>query len=306
MAAQQTSGRPQSIEITTVRVRPVLEHEPQRSEPKPRGSTDRELWSSQLSWLLGASDSALGQRGTMAAVTAAIERGGASGSSDFDHHTDAQLGGRWGRKPGEPPREGDVERRGRLAAQWGLVPHEHQRVLLAHYLVTNRQLWEITGFANAAANLEGKFGELTGAVSWLWCRRQADRRVKASAGERLTLQRVQATARLELQRIDDQLVVARLAARERPEDGEATARVCLLVALAAVVLDGLGRVTARASLLAQGGDQGADLQALVDGCAKWDAERLAKVRGNAEARVRAAHRAWHHAGVEIEARELEA
>jgi hypothetical protein len=303
MATAQTSGR-QAIEITTVRARPVLEHEPQRDTPRSRGSTDRELWSPQLSWLLAASASALGQRGTMAAVISAIERGGSSGSSAYDHFTDQQLGGRWGRKPGEAAREGDVERRGRLGQQWGQVPLEHQRVLLAHYLASSRQIAAATGYDNDAAVVEGKFGELTGVVTFLWCRRQADRRVRAQQGERVTLQRAGKAVRLELQRLEERLWMARLAARERPEDGEAVARVALLCIVAKVTADGLARLQASDAVLARESDQRADVARLVEGCAKGGKELVDKLRAGAERHVRAAHRAWYEAGVRQEEREL--
>jgi hypothetical protein len=300
MAASQTSG--QAIEITAARVPRLLEHEPQRSDtPKSRGSTDKELWSAQLSWLLGASASALGVRGTMAAVIAAVERGGASGSSDFDHHTDSQIGGRWGVKADRPEREGDVSRHRRLSRQWSLVPLEHQRVLLAHYLGTARQIGALCQSDVAGAVVEGKFGELTGAVAFLWCRRQAERRVRSQQGERVTRQRTAAVLRLELQRLEEALWIARLTAKERPDDGEGLARVAMLIVLGKVVAYGLARVQAADALLAQESDQRADMQRLVDACQKGEPLHL---RTGAEKAVRAGHRAWYEAGVEIEAREL--
>lgn len=87
---------------------------------------DPELWDANLDWLLNCSSSAMGQRGTTAAVIAAIERGGASGSCNLDELMLERIGyGQGGTNA--------VTRERRLRHRWAVLPTEHARVLAVHY-----------------------------------------------------------------------------------------------------------------------------------------------------------------------------
>jgi hypothetical protein len=85
------------------------------------------MWATDLEWLFRCAASALGQRGTMAAVIAAIERGGVSGSGDLDEamlNRIAYLGGR-----GASP----VDRERRLSKRWAQLELVQTRILTVHY-----------------------------------------------------------------------------------------------------------------------------------------------------------------------------
>lgn len=85
------------------------------------------MWATDLEWLFRCADSALGQRGTMAAVIAAIERGGVSGSGDLDEimlNRISYLGGRGA---------SSVDRERRLSKRWASLDLRHTKVLSVHY-----------------------------------------------------------------------------------------------------------------------------------------------------------------------------
>jgi hypothetical protein len=118
-----------------------------------RRTADPDLWCPQLEWLHRCADSALGQRGTLAAVVAAIERGGASGSGTFSH--DAMLR-TIGWRDDQPPiaRElGNVQRLRRLQARWRELPLIFARIAGVHYLPRNSRdrVEQLLGFCAGVA-----------------------------------------------------------------------------------------------------------------------------------------------------------
>lgn len=84
-------------------------------------------WNPDIDWLLQASESALGFRGTLASCQAQLELGGRpTGLPNTDLYGDQVLG--WGNHL-----EGSVERHRRAMAIWRRVPEPHQQILIAYY-----------------------------------------------------------------------------------------------------------------------------------------------------------------------------
>jgi len=272
-------------------------------EQSARGSTDRELWDADLAWFLCSAPAALGERGSLAAVIAAIERGGASSSSDHDHHTDAQLGGRWGRFRGS--REGEVERARRLGARWRLVPAAHRRILEAHYLGSSWRPRDDRG--EPVTTVGARLGELAAVATLIWSERAARRPASARKREReLDNRASELRAELEaLERRMDELEPALRQARQARRYGfrrrswawlrSAPARAAYAEARSAAralrseldaTLSELGEVTREPGLHAH-------VLALVRACKAGEPPGL---RVEAERAIRRAHRAWYAAG----------
>lgn len=255
-----------------------------------RGSTDRELWSPALAWYLCEAPAALGVRGTIAAVIAAVERGGASGSNGYDHHTDQQLA--------------HVERARRLEAQWRLVPERHQRVLIAYYQGESWRPRDDRG--ELITVIDSRFGLLGPVVAHLWCLRQQRSRETSGRKGREALEKRAAELRAAIAPLADRiglLEVERRAARRlrsfrrvarawfqqasvRSELEAGTARLRTLRS----ELDGVLTELAHAT---RPGETQTDVLALASACRQGEPQGL---RAQAEQAVRRAHKAWQEAG----------
>lgn len=271
---------------------------------------DRELYSSDIAFLLLSADAAMGQRGTLSAVVAAIERGGGAGSSQFDHSTDELLGGMWGRDAakGELPREGAVARTARCRKRWNALSRQHHETHAAHYLLTIK----------ASGSVRARFAELSGVVILQWCVAHAARR---AAGAKLVDARIAEELRIvraQLEPIEAEIASStrhlKVANRwafpptnppTRPFEGLAfqiRASLWFLLQIARPLRSRLDALLAQAANVAAHGSIEHDLKALDGACKDGEPKDL---RAPAEAAVRAAHRAWYRAGVKIEESRLE-
>lgn len=88
--------------------------------PKPRRRKRDPLWDDEVEWLLRVAPRTLGERGTLSAVVASLQLGGAAGGvPNTDPYTDDQLR--------------DVRRARRLLLRWHRLDGDSQGVLVAHY-----------------------------------------------------------------------------------------------------------------------------------------------------------------------------
>lgn len=245
-----------------------------------RGSTDRELWSPALAWYLLEAPAALGQRGTIAAVIAAAERGGASGSGSYDPHTDQQLV--------------EVRKARRLAAQWRLLSERHQRVLVAYYAGESWRPTDDRGEPLTA--LDARFGQLAPVVAHIWCARQQKARESSGGKARAVLEKRAKEIRGAIEPLTETAAALDILRRRRSVRAWSwlwfTRCECAAVRerLAAMreELAGIERKLAA-------GPQ-TDLMALVSACLRGEHETLRKVAREAEGAVRRAHKAWAEAG----------
>lgn len=134
-----------------------------RDDQPSRGSTDREMWSHDIAWLLNDSEAALGHRGTTGSVISVIEHGGGVGCSSSDPFHDAMIT-RLGR--GSP-----VRRARELGKRWHALQAKHRRTLLAHYV----------GFGRASSTVQGAVGLAAGVVVEQWLTASSTRRARAAA-----------------------------------------------------------------------------------------------------------------------------
>lgn len=127
----------------------------ERGESPPRLTTDRLLYNPDIEWLLCCSASANGERGTLAGVIGAIERGcSASGSSYQDPYTDEQIG---------LHKYGHIQRTRDLWGIWCLLSSPQQSVLGAYYSTAGMRATYLFGalgqFAGVALLLATETGE---------------------------------------------------------------------------------------------------------------------------------------------------
>lgn len=269
----------------------------------------RDLWNHELAWRLLQSASAMGER------AAGLEPSSRGGSLDFDHHTSAQLGGRWlseaeakaqesfgfGRRAaaGSSGREGEVARLRRIDARWNARPADERAVLLAHYLGTPRAPAEVR------ARFGGGRGGLAGVVVEQWLERARRNAVRAAERPIDGIRDDLALVLEDLEPLEVALaVVRRPLPRRRAEWGER-----LGAALVRALLDPIARPlrSRRDALLAQEATLLAPLSvdAALDELVKlaelepWRPEVLARqapLRAKARAAAVAAHRAWRGDG----------
>lgn len=258
-----------------------------------RVAADPGLWSTELDWLLNCAASALGDRGTLSAVIAAIERGGSRSSVSYDQHTDEQVA--WLR-----PREwGTVHRARRLQAVWHRLRLNHRAVLVAHYLNGGR----------CSSKVHARFGVLSGVAAALWCddiksRRHASFNTKVA---QLEAEREDLVAELGWKRIGRTALELQLArARDAlPPDGARIFRLASRLRFQAVMLRRLesrhGEVMRNIAEVAATASR-VDAMGLLDkACERGE---LPGLRRLAESMVREAHRAWNKAREAVEAEEL--
>lgn len=236
---------------------------------RQRGAVDRDLFCPRLDAYLGGAAAAHGLRGTLASVTASIERGGVGGG-------------------GEDPNIGMLMRVGYLRSGPGIAQHReserrfrllttrHQATALAHYLGTSR----------VHATLRANFGDLdgggvAGVVLYRWQLKQAKTRQRdAEAG----------FGRLALE-IDP--LSSQLGAIER-EMAESAFRRFELELTAKPLRAELARLLAQQAALAATGSTADDEQQLVDACrSKLTPDDRRKMVEAAEGEVRATHRDWY-------------
>lgn len=112
-----------------------------------------------VEWWVNRAASALGERGTMAAVINIAQQGsiGPSGVPNVDLYSDEQLG--WGETPDGERRHfvGEIEKARRLQKVWRRISPTTQDRLLVRY--TTRSDWP--------AGVEGWFGPLAGLALFL-------------------------------------------------------------------------------------------------------------------------------------------
>lgn len=147
------------------------------SDKRERGSVDRELYCKLLERLLLGSAAELGHHGNMGQVVAAIERGGAGGSTaNPDLAMLARIGWKQGVHDGYDRERAPVyrlEQLRELGVAWELLAPGQQETALAHYL----------GSPRAPETLRAHFGEFAGVVLHRWLRRKAKERARnAGAG----------------------------------------------------------------------------------------------------------------------------
>ncbi len=273
-------------------------------------SEDRELYSADIAFLLLSADSALGQRGTLSAVVAAIQRGGGASSAAYDHSTDEQLGGRWGCDPnkgGPASREGMVNRSKRCLAKWHALPARHRRTHMAHYL----------GTISASTKVVARFGNLAGVVVEHWCQAARAKHEAGAAIVRARLEDERRLVRAELDPLEARLRRASAEARRchrwafpPTEPRSRTDPAGAFRAWSATTLTErsarrlrtrLGALLAASADLAAQPSHELDLRALDAACERGD---TLDVAGTAERAIRAAHRAWHGRAEAFEAAEL--
>lgn len=305
---------------------------------RQRGAVDRDLFCPRLDAYLGGAAAAHGLRGTLASVTASIERGGVGGG-------------------GEDPNIGMLMRVGYLRSGPGIAQHReserrfrllttrHQATALAHYLGTSR----------VHATLRASFGDLdgggvAGVVLYRWQLKQAKTRQRdAEAGfgqlalrldplsselaaierEIADCQAVLTTATVlpeqgprperphvplvlarkvrqqelapywrELREWGAPLRRVRVAATQRRQDAET--RLFELSELAYPLRAKLARLLAQQAALAATGSTADDEQALVDICRnKLTQSAKDDFISLAQADVRATHRDWYASGKKV-------
>lgn len=243
------------------------------------------LLDTELEWFLRCGDSALGLRGTTASVVSMIERGGASGTSDFDALMLQRIG--WSVELGRPGHR-NIERARKLSQRWVKLAPEHQRVAVAHYLMTPR----------APGKVAARFGELAGVVVWLWNTkaRTARARRQAAAVEAIRAEREPLAEELaRLSRMVRQ-GAARLSDARRSRDAvkafREQSRLSLLWRVLRPLRSAVEELQAREATEAAFGAE-RDLEELVRACERGEPPGL---RVEAERAVVAAHRAWAKTG----------
>jgi hypothetical protein len=130
-------------------------------------TSDRELYSHEIEWLLSTMQSALGERGTMGGVISAIERGGGGdGATQYAglfSPADERMLNLVGYLDKQNP---SVRRANRLVPRWNALSAERQWVHVHHYFGTRR----------APGKVQGRFGKLAGVVVAQFCERAMLRR----------------------------------------------------------------------------------------------------------------------------------
>jgi hypothetical protein len=243
------------------------------------------LLDGELEWFLRCGESALGLRGTTASVVSMIERGGASGAPDFDAVMLQRIG--WSVELGRPGHR-NIERARKLSQRWVKLAPEHQRVAVAHYLMTPR----------APGKVAARFGELAGVVVWLWNTkaRTARARRQAAAVEAIRAEREPLAEELaRLSRMVRQ-GAARLSDARRSRDAARAfreqSRLWLLWRVLRPLRSAVEDLQAReATEAAFGHERG--LEELTRACERGEPPGL---REQAERAVVAAHRAWTRTG----------
>jgi hypothetical protein len=152
---------------------------------RQRGAVDRDLYCSRLDAYLGGAAAAHGLRGTLASVTASIERGGVGGGGeDPNFGMLRRIGWQEGRheeydplRRPSPILEGyrESERRFRLLGA------KHQAAHLAHYLLTSRCHPTLLA---TFGDLDG--GGVAGVVLDRWLTKKAKARARGADGKALT------------------------------------------------------------------------------------------------------------------------
>lgn len=262
-----------------------------------RVAADPGLWSTELDWFLNCAASALGDRGTLAAVISAIERGGGRNSASYDQHTDEQVA--WLR-----PRDwGTVQRARRLQTTWRRVPLRHRAVLLRHYLNGSR----------CSSKVHARFGVLSGVAAALWCEDLKARRVVAAESKLAQLEADRVDLLGELRRVEDArsaylagvTLVRGKRARHEPTDPVHAFRM-----LSSAWFHGRAARALRsrhAEVMRQVAERVASserqdaLSLLENACERGE---LPDLRRRADRMVREAHRVWDEARAAVEAEDL--
>lgn len=298
---------------------------------RQRGAVDRDLYCSRLDAYLGGSAAAHGFRGTLASVTASIERGGVGGGGEDPNLAMLRrLGWQEGRHEEFDPLRRPTYVLGPLReseARFRMLSVKHQGTHLAHYLGTSRCHPTLLA---TFGDLDG--GGVAGVVLERWLTKKAKERSRSSDGKhQAALEALRAElapiehAIAEAQAILDQPPLpepeapenatkaelralrapwhaARRAAQEARQDAE-WRRDELLVQVAPLraeqarlCAEDAASASAAASAATKTGVN--DEQALVALCQKLNEqgqegrERRDDMIRAAEADVRAAHRAW--------------
>lgn len=258
-----------------------------KEKPTARGSTDREMWSEDLAWLLTQSDSDLGMRSTTGSVISVIEHGGVTSSADSNAFHEAMVT-RIGK--GDP-----VGRSRRLSKRWHALPQANRRVLLAHYVG-----------AEMGRRFESKFGLLAAVVVQLWLRQMSDRRATTAqrhsnvAGDQLEIVYEELWAAEALappgtvESWDRRLVIANAKGgfRSRSAAGIAARARSTLMAVRTLKSQRDALLSAHAAA-PEAGDLERDLESLGYACTKGEPPGLRVAATDA---IRTAHRAWNASG----------
>lgn len=296
----------------------------QQSEPKgtrQRGAVDRDLFDARLDAYLGGAAAAHGLRGTLASVTASIERGGVGGGSEDPNLAMLRrIGWQEGKHDDFDPLRRPSQIIGPLREserRFQQLSAKHQATHLAHYLGTSR----------CHPTLRATFGDLdgggvAGVVLQRWLGKKARERARGADGKALAalealraqlapLERAIAEAEAILDRPADPepevpesatkaerralrapWLAARRAAQEARQDAEW--RRDELLEQAAPLRAEQARLCAQLAAIAAVGNAADDEQALVDLCRsdKLDPKTKEGLVDAALADVRAAHRAW--------------
>ncbi len=108
-----------------------------------------------LMWFLTCGGSAMGERGTLGGIVAALEHGGqAGGVPNTDLYSDQQVG--WGKSV-----YGDVEKHRWLSAAWLALSAVSQGVLLARYTAPRAQYRGDDGYGAKDRYVEGSDHSVT-------------------------------------------------------------------------------------------------------------------------------------------------
>lgn len=149
---------------------------------RQRGAVDRDLYCSRLDAYLGGSAAAHGFRGTLASVTASIERGGVGGGGEDPNLAMLRrIGWQEGRHEEFDPLRRPTRVLGPLReseARFRMLSSKHQGTHLAHYLGTSRCHPTLLA---TFGDLDG--GGVAGVVLERWLTKKAKERAKAGDGK---------------------------------------------------------------------------------------------------------------------------
>ena len=108
-----------------------------------------------LAWFLTCGGSAMGERGTLGGIVAALEHGGhAGGTPNTDLYSDQQVG--WGKFT-----YGDIERHRWLTEAWRAISEESQGTLLARYTAPRARFRGDEGYGARDRYVEGSDHSVT-------------------------------------------------------------------------------------------------------------------------------------------------
>ncbi len=288
MAAAQTSGKRSAVEVTTEGKSVRIIEDGKVRTLRSGSRRDPGLFNADIDYLLRCSSSQLGQRGTMAAVVSAIERGGATGGGEDPNLAMLRRVG-FAEDTGQRPRDNVIGRERQLSARWVTLPSHHQRTAVALYLLTTR----------VDSKIGARCGAMSGVVVLRWLDSAAERRqeIRGQLGAKVRQELAGKVAALELEETAHSM--ARAGTKDRKRRFQRTARYRLewvatgrLAALRSLRSE-VGALLNRESACAAVGSAEADLAALAKECERG--EVLGLVAGAEEA-VRAMHAAWEQTG----------